>query len=171
MHSLLLARIARTAGIVLTGADLILLVLSLLAAIPTIAAVANLVALLPSTGHRRGRGGCRSGQIRLDLRLAEFGQLVPCAAAGSVAVLGIAALVLDNGLAFLDGRVLAASGPDNICMRCRRYEVYVNTLKYNGPNTRMHTNSKKHGKAEIKRTYNSHTCHTYHFCPDVRPTN
>ena len=48
----LLARIARTPRIVLTGTDLILLVLGLLAAIPTIASTANLVALLPRAWHR-----------------------------------------------------------------------------------------------------------------------
>lgn len=111
IDSLLVARIPRASSIVLAGAHLILLVLGLLAAIPTIASIANLIALLPRAGDRGGRGRCRPRKVCLHLRLAQLGQLVPRTAAGSIAILGIRLLVLDDGLAFLDGRVLAASGP------------------------------------------------------------
>lgn len=111
IDSLLVARIPRASSIVLAGAHLILLVLGLLAAIPTIASIANLIALLPRAGDRGGRGRCRPRKVCLHLRLAQLGQLVPHTAAGSIAILGIRLLVLDDGLAFLDGRVLAASGP------------------------------------------------------------
>ena len=106
------ARIARTTGKVLKGTNLIFLVLGLLAAVPTIDTVANLIALLPRAGTGEGGEGAGPGRYAYTSGSHSLASLFRVLLPGASQFFGIRLLILDDDLAFLNDRVLAASRPE-----------------------------------------------------------